>query len=209
MPDKTLDVLLRYYRDQVVGDVALAYSVAEKIPPSILNEIRNALGHMARLPDLAPASDDFAAQWRAAEGHLLRVRLDCAKLCLIAESEKLDDDLEILTLNTTVPASLLDRAEAIRQRRRDLQQREAGPPTDDLVDQFLDLFAECDAFRRYLRAEYSDLVVEGWRLKREADMNAADKAGYRRGRRDTFWAAATLGLATSIGAGLLLGLIGF
>lgn len=202
-----VEAVLAYYNDHVADSLALAYSVADLFPIEILNEVRNAVGHLARAAAGNLPTPARAEQCLQARRHLLRVRLDCAKLCQLTEFERLDEDLEVLHTNVRIPTSLSARAEDLKNRRRVLMGREALEPSDHLVDDFLEIFRDVVGFRAELRDEYGDLVVAGYRKALDRQLEVAHARGRREGRRSTLSLTLAVGFATSIIGGLLVALV--
>ncbi|MHC8508282.1 MAG: hypothetical protein ACYYKD_02615 [Rhodospirillales bacterium] len=207
MSERSVESLLAYYRRQVSDGLALTYSIADQFPIEILNELRNALGHMSRAAALSGDSEEKQQQLLSAEKHLLRIRLDCAKLNLLIIDEELDADLKILTRNAELPNSLLAGSKDFQSERRKLIVQEAEGPTDSLVNSYLALFEKMEEFQAKLRTEYSTLVSGAYEKKYEEDLDESFGKGMTEGRKKSWRRDITIGIIASIIGGAVIGAV--
>ncbi len=205
MSELSVEKILEEYRVEVTEALALAYSVADFFPIEILNEVRSAFTHLARASEMGADTDEGKTELDSSKRHLLRCRLDCAKLCLLTEAEKLDGDMEALVHATACPKSILETAEQLKKNRKDLAAKEANsPPGKKLVVSYFGLFELYQDFRKNLRIEYGEILVCSFEKQFQDRIDKAESEGFRKGRRQTMWAALAIGLVASVLGTLLL-----
>lgn len=208
MSQHTIEEILGFYRENIPGALALGYSVTEMLPLEILNEVRSAFSHIARVPLVGESSEGGQKELSRALAHLERALLDCGKLCVLFEIEGLNEDMDALVHSTQCPRSILDEAETLRNRRKELGGQEADILNDDVTQGYFELFSDLGRFRRKLRDEYGELVVVGYKNDLKEKQQTAHAEGVVAGRRQTLIEALIFGVVVSIIGALILRTIG-
>ncbi|TPI64255.1 hypothetical protein FJ420_17185 [Mesorhizobium sp. B3-1-3] len=158
----TVSQLLAYYHDEVVPALATAVTLDHAFPQEVLNELRNAMTHMARANAL-DASQAHAAQkeLHSAHRHLLRCTLDSLKVVLLAIAKPCDEMMKALNDEMLLPGSVHTEARKLRARRIDISTHEGQRPIDEVVEKLKVLCDDYDKFSEKLQTEFSgDTIVQ-------------------------------------------------
>lgn len=185
MGERSIAGELEYYRNEVADSLALAYSEQERFPIEILNEVRNAMLHLARTAHHGESSEDGIKNLRRAHRHLERVRLDCAKLVYILRAEKMELDFEAIADDGHVAKTLASAFAEIKSKRRRLVEQEAHGPAVSVVDGYHELILKAEKLHDRMATEYPILLEKEYRENARRKMDNQFKAGRRAGRRDT------------------------
>ena len=153
--------VLQYYHDEVIPALAAALTIDDAFPEEVLNEIRNAMTHVAR----ASCMTDAALQSRideakAAQRHLKRVVLDCLKVCILALATRSEAAVKVLQADIKLPLATYTRMSDLRRRRKELSAHEGQNTPDQVIEDMKVLFNDYDLFYRDLDKEFAGDTVE-------------------------------------------------
>jgi hypothetical protein len=152
--------VLTYYNENTARYVAVAMVTAGYFPEEILNEVRAAFTHVAKANALDPADPECFEENRNALRHLKRVCLDCLKVSILFDAERVDTDLDHLTGHTRLPQAVYREAEELKKERMRILGHEASHPTNGTIGELFGLFEKYDEFSSRLRKEYGGYYGE-------------------------------------------------
>jgi hypothetical protein len=156
-PGETVNALLDYYHKEVVPALATAVTIDHAFPQEVLNELRNALTHMARANALDPKTEAPAIQkeLHSARRHFLRCTLDSLKVVLLAIAKRCESTMKALNDELLLPTSVHSEARELRNRRIEISKHEGQNPIDEVVEKLKVLCDDYDKFSQKLDTEFS------------------------------------------------------
>lgn len=118
----SIEDVLTYYSEEVVPALASANTIGGEFPEEVLNEIRNAMTHIARANHLSKSGENskVADEIKAAGRHLKRTVLDSLKVTIVNLSEQCDAAIRSLENDIQLPNNIHAQISDIRRRRLDL-----------------------------------------------------------------------------------------
>jgi hypothetical protein len=171
IPPLRLEDVLDYYNEEVIPALAAAVIYENKFPDAVLNELRNALTHLARASSLPRGSDDYLDDLKAAYRHMKRTCLDCFKVSIIYSAEQIDRVMLALEEEFNLPEGVHTRLKSLRDERISLQVNEGvKTPDGEVLARYKTLFNAYDKFAVDLGVDFGSKasVERRTRKKRRA-----------------------------------------
>ena len=155
IPPQRIEDVLDYYNEEVIEALAAAVIYDNKFPDAVLNEMRNALTHMARANSLPRGSAEYLDDLKAAYRHLKRTCLDCFKVSVIHLAEGIDRVMIALEEEFNLPEGVHAELKLLRDERIALQVNEGvKTPDGEVLGRYKVLFSKYDEFAARLGAEF-------------------------------------------------------
>jgi len=142
-----------YYMNEVVPALGAAIVLDDKFPEDVLNEIRSAMTHVAR----SHFSEDDTykqEQLKAALNHLRRVCLDCLKIAILVQSEKVEQIIKGLSETLRLPDHYYRRFENIKNKRIQVMKDESVDSNQKIVNDYKNILNEIDLTYEELSNEF-------------------------------------------------------
>lgn len=142
---RALDRAFSLFYEDFTKYLATTISLTESIPDQINNQIRNAFTHLARV-NMSTDPEEIKQETEKAIGHIERANLDCLKVGIIHQHDKLDYLIaDVRFFHGFLTPSIKSKRQQIEKERNELYESESrgdGDVTDKyeiLLTKYIDL----------------------------------------------------------------------